>query len=201
EAGLFNILSTEVVTSAKSVRAIANENYRYSALNLAALRKFGTIEFRHMPGTGDIQKIRNWINLIMCLKQYALIKEELHLKEMPKYFSSTGFMQCAYEVFKDYTKLLDGPNFQIEIINGIRQAQDIIYRAQLEEISQYIHTQLQGDDYPEGIKAYAKHNKLSLGNKTTKQKGKKIPYPYRWDIVVDDLEEEQIRINQFVQRD
>lgn len=39
------------------------ESSRYSALNLHALHKFGTIEFRHMLTTFDYDKVIQWINL------------------------------------------------------------------------------------------------------------------------------------------
>lgn len=48
------------------------DQYRYMALNLAAIQKFGTLEFRHLGGTNDVIKILRWINLIFKLKKYVL---------------------------------------------------------------------------------------------------------------------------------
>lgn len=44
---------------------------RYAGLNLQALEKFGTVEFRHMKTTFDSERIINWINIILCLRKAA----------------------------------------------------------------------------------------------------------------------------------
>lgn len=44
---------------------------KYSALNLLPLRSFGTIEFRHMGGTQDLNYILQWCNIIGSLFKYA----------------------------------------------------------------------------------------------------------------------------------
>ena len=41
----------------------AMEHARYSALNLHALSKFGTLEFRHLLTTFDYERVITWINL------------------------------------------------------------------------------------------------------------------------------------------
>jgi len=41
---------------------------RYSALNLQALSKFGSVEFRHMRTTHDFPRVIDWINMIQSLK-------------------------------------------------------------------------------------------------------------------------------------
>lgn len=49
------------------------ENYhRYAGFNLHALAKFGSIEFRHLQTTHDLQRIWDWINMLMSLKAAAL---------------------------------------------------------------------------------------------------------------------------------
>lgn len=44
---------------------------KYSALNLLPLTELGTVEFRHMHGTNDVDKIVTWVTAIDCLKQAA----------------------------------------------------------------------------------------------------------------------------------
>lgn len=48
------------------------ENHRYLGLNIASVTKLGTLEFRHLGGTDNIEKILKWINLIFCLKKFAM---------------------------------------------------------------------------------------------------------------------------------
>ena len=42
---------------------------RYSALNLVSMREHGSLEFRHMGGTLDMNRVKTWINMIMSLKK------------------------------------------------------------------------------------------------------------------------------------
>ncbi len=50
--------------------------YKYTALNLLPVIRYGTVEFRHMHGTNDIQKLKVWLstlsNLITVSKNTAL---------------------------------------------------------------------------------------------------------------------------------
>jgi len=42
---------------------------KYTALNLLPLAELGTVEFRHMHGTANIEQINTWVQAIDCLKQ------------------------------------------------------------------------------------------------------------------------------------
>lgn len=44
---------------------------KYTALNLAPLQTFGTVEFRHMHGTANMTKLATWINLIGSIMKMA----------------------------------------------------------------------------------------------------------------------------------
>lgn len=48
---------------------MAAEAYdRYAGLNLQALQKFGSVEFRHLKTTLDFDRILTWVNIILSLK-------------------------------------------------------------------------------------------------------------------------------------
>lgn len=40
------------------------ERQKYSALNIATLRKFGTLEFRGMPGETEVERIHTWLKVL-----------------------------------------------------------------------------------------------------------------------------------------
>ena len=44
---------------------------KYSALNLSRLSDYGTVEFRHMPGTWEVSKLHLWIGMILSLSNAA----------------------------------------------------------------------------------------------------------------------------------
>ncbi len=72
--------------------AALHESYKYSGLNLRTVNTLGTIEFRQMGGTDDMNCISDWINVILQLKVAALLKEP---------------MEDSKEVWGEYHSLLD----------------------------------------------------------------------------------------------
>lgn len=53
------------------VRMNRNNTDRYYGLNLAALQRYGTLEFRHFPLVDDRRRLFDWIRLLMELKSAA----------------------------------------------------------------------------------------------------------------------------------
>lgn len=47
------------------------DNIRYAALNLAALRKYGSVEFRSMRGTMDTKVLTLWLTALASLREYG----------------------------------------------------------------------------------------------------------------------------------
>lgn len=48
---------------------------KYAALNPNAVGNLGTLEFRHMGGTDDVDAISRWINILLQLKSAAINQE------------------------------------------------------------------------------------------------------------------------------
>jgi hypothetical protein len=51
--------------------ALSDSYKRYAGFNLQSLSKFGSIEYRHMQTTHDLDRIINWGNIILSLKAAA----------------------------------------------------------------------------------------------------------------------------------
>ncbi|KKM69622.1 hypothetical protein LCGC14_1448880, partial [marine sediment metagenome] len=105
----------------------AGKVQRYSALNLTALRKFGSIEFRQMPTVFDKAKILKWLNIILSLKKAALSIKENDYGILTR-LSADGpdkFFQDIFPLKNIAPELLQGNYFKpIEI--GCLIVQDII---------------------------------------------------------------------------
>jgi len=69
-SGLFRDLDKGGVNAAYSP-------WKYSALNTNCLRTLGTLEFRHMGGTDDMNEVSNWIDVLLQLKVAAILDEPL----------------------------------------------------------------------------------------------------------------------------
>lgn len=58
---------------------------KYSALNLAPLYSYGTIEWRHMHGHCDEDRLFKWMRIISCFFRYA---RKADIKEVKEFFTS-----------------------------------------------------------------------------------------------------------------
>lgn len=54
---------------------------KYTGLNLLPLFTYGTIEFRHLAGTSNMDHILTWCNLIGCLFTYAMNNSYIDIKK------------------------------------------------------------------------------------------------------------------------
>jgi len=53
-------------------KKVSDNFERYAGLNMQALGRFGSVEFRHMPMTFSKQLIMGWINIILAIKKESL---------------------------------------------------------------------------------------------------------------------------------
>ena len=51
---------------------LTNNEYRYGGVNFAALKKFGTLEFRMMRGTTDYDTLECWILALEAIRKFSL---------------------------------------------------------------------------------------------------------------------------------
>lgn len=86
---------------------------KYCALNLAPIYNKGTIEFRHLYGTKDIQVLMTWINMILSLKVFALKKDPNEVfKQIKNLNTESQYFVFASEIFgREFARtLFDYPN-------------------------------------------------------------------------------------------
>jgi len=87
--------------------------YKYSCINLLSIHSFGTIEFRHMHGTDDINKLVSWINLLLCLRLYAVENQlDSILEEIKQLNTNSQYDSFMNKVFKQCVGLLERTNLQ-----------------------------------------------------------------------------------------
>jgi Putative amidoligase enzyme len=88
---------------------------KYSALNLCPMGvpSRGTVEFRHMHGTDDVDKLMIWINLILSLRSYAMKNsyDDVY-KEVFELNSNSLYRHFLEKVFGEYSRyLVDSPMY------------------------------------------------------------------------------------------
>lgn len=81
---------------------------KYTAVNLVPLEGKGTIEFRHMHGTGDADRILTWISLLLKIKLYCYKRTLQSVKdELFALNTNSEYIGFVHKVFEEYTKVLD----------------------------------------------------------------------------------------------
>jgi hypothetical protein len=85
--------------------------HKYAGLNLVPLRSYGTVEFRHMTGTCDVERLQVWIDMILSLRQFAIKTPFNTLKKLAlELNTSSEYVQTLYAIFGNHASLLQNEN-------------------------------------------------------------------------------------------
>lgn len=105
-----------------NLRGLATDDIRYAALNLNSLPKYGSVEFRSMRSTGDMEIIKTWVSLLLELKKYSLSFN--NPREIVEGMSGMSSEVMFKTVFGDNSGLVYDDDSMYE---GVRYAQDFAY--------------------------------------------------------------------------
>lgn len=76
---------------------------KYTSLNLTRIQDYGTIEFRHLRGTSNLNTIYTWLHLLYRLYNYAVSRDTEQLENEIKLASSTNnYSSFGLSVFGTY---------------------------------------------------------------------------------------------------
>lgn len=104
----------------KQMKTLQSEHFRYSALNLEPVTKYGTLEFRHLGGTIDTTRIMLWINLLLDIKKYALSKDmDSLIKEIIDLNTNSQYRAYLYRIIGSAIYSLDMKNIDDNIEAGV----------------------------------------------------------------------------------
>lgn len=127
ESDIISLGQSLSAKAAEDVHMILNSAGKYAACNISSIFRHGSLEFRHHEGTMDPKQILDWVNILLSLKRYAMSQEELPTINSLRKISEDGIEIFIRTVFGKYADQLMYPNIEHDVINGIRQAQDIIF--------------------------------------------------------------------------
>lgn len=107
---------------------LTNEGFqdwsKYTGLNLRPLREIGTIEFRQLHGTMDLDKVCNWITLITKLVNFAVSQNDKEFKQfISELDASFNIDQFLVKIFGEHSRLLkiNNPVFYLESYLLVKQ--------------------------------------------------------------------------------
>jgi hypothetical protein len=81
---------------------------KYTAVNMLPIKRFGTLEFRHMPGSQNIQHILIWLDMLSRLRVYAYRNSFADIMEtIGDLNTSSQYRKFVESVMGDLTPHLD----------------------------------------------------------------------------------------------
>ncbi len=102
-----------------------HDEYRYGAINLSAIAKYGSVEFRAMQTPKDFKSINTWAQMLLKVQDASLAYKEPY--EIIESASMMGGREFLREVFHEYTKELKCLEMEVMILEGVRRVQEIAY--------------------------------------------------------------------------
>lgn len=103
-------------------------NFRYNSVNVASLKKFGTLEFRSMECTTDLERVVHWMDTLQRMKESA--REFQNPVDIIGLFSRYSPSEFGKRILGDYwDKYHKVPDHQAMLNRGMRLAQDFAYCA------------------------------------------------------------------------
>lgn len=112
----------------RDLTLLNTDNIRYSALNFKSIPRYGTVEFRAMGTYPNLDKVKEWIDILFRLRDYS--KGFENSGEILAKFSESSVEDFTKEVFGDLydTFFPEGVDSE-EIYAGLELAQDIKFFA------------------------------------------------------------------------
>jgi hypothetical protein len=102
---------------------------KYSALNVGSLSTYGTVEFRHLSNDMSLERVTNWINLLMCLRKAAETYSTRYaqVSEFLEYLTTTNPELVIEEVFGTWAGLVRYENWTRGVPSAVQIIYDIAY--------------------------------------------------------------------------
>jgi hypothetical protein len=120
-SGYLDVLRKAVSTGSWTL--LYTDQVRYASMNLKAVCQYGSLEFRAMRSTVDIQDIETWVKLLLCLKDAA--KTFINPIQIVEQFSVSGPAVAYASAFNEMQRVL---KYDPEsMLSGLRNAQMIAY--------------------------------------------------------------------------
>jgi hypothetical protein len=108
------------------LRGVLSDRYRYASINFTSLQKFGSVEFRALNTPDNAQRIIDWMDMLMRIKQYALNTESS--SDLVMQCSARGVKNYVSEIFgEELTRKLICPDMEELVMDGVRSIQALAF--------------------------------------------------------------------------
>lgn len=122
EKSVFCLPLTDTLCALQNSLSFMIDNWgKYSSLNLCTLPSFGTIEFRHLEGTGDVEKFRRWFYLLHSIysARNSFGDSTRLLREIFNLNTNSNYLSFAHTVFGDNLQYIE-ENLLESMVKGVK---------------------------------------------------------------------------------
>jgi len=109
----------------KNFRSLVTDQLRYASMNVKALGTYGSLEFRAMRGTRDLDLIYNWAEVLLGLREEA--KKYDSPERIIEGFSEGEAEQFLRTALGAHAESYMCGGFERMLCDGMRRAQDVAY--------------------------------------------------------------------------
>lgn len=96
---------------------------KYTALNLAPVRVQGTVEFRHMEGHANIERLTNWLNIIDDIMTFSVNNKFDDVYKVVSSLNNTSeYSAWAASVLKSSIHIFNSESIRTKLARGVIEA-------------------------------------------------------------------------------
>ena len=121
--GAMDFLNHIFSSGERSLKEIGQDQVRYAAINIEALRKYGSLEFRAMQGTVDVERITTWCTALYNIREFAMSQESP--AAIFNMFAKLEAQAFSEKVLKEVTPVFVYPEMVKEIQRSFSLAIDL----------------------------------------------------------------------------
>jgi hypothetical protein len=121
----YQLFALQEALENKNWRALRTDNLRYAALNFQSLFKYGSLEFRSMRSTPDLNLIGDWVDILEELRDSA--KKFSSPYDIMMSFSGEGEANFFRRVFPKHHAMLTFNGYEGLIRQAIRRVQMLAF--------------------------------------------------------------------------
>jgi hypothetical protein len=113
---------------------------KYTALNMLPIREKGTIEFRHLKGTCDVDHIMTWLNLIGSIVKYGSNTAYDDVAKLIMEMNTvSNYEMFIRSVFGEYAHvLMASPSYQNILAFGVVDSKLLLVKTKKQAANKYV---------------------------------------------------------------
>jgi hypothetical protein len=101
------------------IKYMKPETFKYAALNLFRLTDYGTLEFRHHPGTKDGHELMHWLEILFSIYKFG---QNTSLKEFEEKLMNLNTTSYYHEYIKEVFPFWNADVTRREMYNAVTAA-------------------------------------------------------------------------------